>query len=314
MKRINLLILFIGLNLFALAQSRHEGDTLRCNFPSGVPNLYPAAGGGFVTGNNVFGDKEIAQKFGIDTVVTDCAAVDSNFISEVLVWFGAKQTGVTPDSVKVKIYSVNSVSGAPDVLLGTSFAMPMNILIVSLPPNEALTSFLMVNPVTLTDSFFVSVEFLPAPGDTIGVVSTTDGDASGTRLCWIKENSGSWSAVKDLRGYDIDAAIFPFVEDNDEEGWNVDLLSKEKISWLCTCPNPAGDFTAIRFKVNKPVQDFQLEIFDLAGRRIFEQSENKLPIGNHEINLNTENFSSGNYFVILNTDGAIIIKKIVVIR
>ncbi len=84
-RNMSLIAIYFYIICFPLQIIAHEGDTLKCNFDNAIPNLYSALNGGFISGTNGFGDLEVAQKFGVDSVVTSCAAEDSSTMSEILI-------------------------------------------------------------------------------------------------------------------------------------------------------------------------------------------------------------------------------------
>ncbi len=296
MEKTYVFILLIASSLFTINSFAHETDTLKCNLVAGTPTIYPAPTLGFISGNNNFLDLEIAQKYGIDTAVTDCAAADSSDMGEVAVWFGAKTLGIN-DSVRVKIYSVHPTTGAPDQLLSTSFPLAVGVLDTSMTLDTFLMEFLLPAPLILTDSFFVSV-VLPV-GDIVGVISNTDGQGQGKKLGWIKQNTGVWSDVETLRNLDIDFAIFPKPDAEETVGINdLNDLSNN----ITLYPNPVSDNLILRLETKQKINSVKMTITDLQGKTLRKSTWTSSEIQKGEKQIDTSNLPSGTYFYSIITD------------
>lgn len=77
---------------------------------------------------------------------------------------------------------------------------------------------------------------------------------------------------------------------------------------LVVYPNPASDFVHIEF--NKPVENFEINVFDLLGRKVFGQTVSKAQ--NRRFTLDTSGLSSGNYFIHVRTDEGKAVEQIIV--
>jgi hypothetical protein len=297
MKQVSLTIsrlIFFGISLFFLNSAfAHEQDTVKCHFPDGTPVLYPSSSGGFVCGNSASNDLMFAQKYGKapvgDSVGTECTVLDNHEMSEVLVLFGAKQTGSLPGSATIIAYSVNSVTGAPDTVLGTSFPIPMNNIDTGIA-GLTYTRFLMQAPVLIEDSFFLALDFSHSPGDTIGLISTINGDAGGTQLAWVKDSSGNWSSLFDAHFLDSDLGIFPVVG---EAG--IGILEHSLDLTSSVYPNPASDRLVIEFVLPNAENTIDLAIRDLQGRLVKQQAIQNLHSGHQQLPVDTHTFEAGSY-------------------
>ena len=78
-------------------------------------------------------------------------------------------------------------------------------------------------------------------------------------------------------------------------------------------PNPFNASTTIKFGLpgTSPVN---LKIFDMKGREIITLIDEELPAGDHEINYNANELSSGVYFYLLKTDNSSQMKKFMIIK
>lgn len=277
--------------LFTKSIFAHEGDTLKCHFKNSTPKLYTSTNGGFLSGTNGYGDLEFAQKYGVDTAFTACTAEDSSKITEVFVWFGAKYSGIN-DSCRIKIYSVHPITRAPEILLSTSFAISLKAIDTSKTNDTILTRFLMQYPVTLTDSFFVSMVLSSAPGDTVGIMSNTIGNGAGKKLAWVKQKSGVWESVQKLRNLDVDFAIFPKVVDKHADFINETL----PFSSINVYPNPVVDKTVINFELDRNISSFRYTILDQTGGKLLTKKIGSLQSGIQNIPIELKKLQSGIYF------------------
>jgi len=286
----------------------HEGDTLKCHFENGTPHLYLYPNGGFICGTNGFGDLEIAQKYGVDTVITSCTAENNSTLPEVYVWFGAKKVGLG-DSVRVKVYGVNHNTGAPSQLLSTSFPVTMSSIDTSSADSVIYTRFLMQTPAMLNDSFFVSVEFSTAFGDTIGVMSTTDGDAGGSKLAWTKDSTGLWASILSMRSLDVDLAIFPKVVDQHDEGFPE--LNEKELNFQ-VYPNPASEQLTFSYELKQAAKTLNFQVSDITGKTVIKFSENNLIIGKHEQTFNVADLPKGTYLLTMEMNGKKYTKQVLI--
>ncbi len=78
-------------------------------------------------------------------------------------------------------------------------------------------------------------------------------------------------------------------------------------------PNPFNPITRIEFSI--PVEaDVKIKVYDISGRETATVLEQKLKAGKYAVNFNGENFSSGIYFYVMETDGKLFSKKMVLLK
>jgi len=283
-------LFFLGLIILCSNQIyAHGGDTLKCHLETATPTLIPISNTGYVSGNNGFGDIEIAQKYGVDSVdlLNPCNATDSATMSEVQVWFGKKVVGIN-GNVIVKVYSSNPLTGTPDQLLSTSFPLSMNSLGAS-TTIDTLTEFLLQTPITITDTFFVSVVLPTSSGDSVAIISDMNGQGQNMKLGWIKDSNNVWSAVQTLRNLDIDFAIYPNVVDP-ATGIKENNIFKDIVFY----PNPSKEFLTINFKDLDILNEVSyLEILDVNGKL----QKKIIPLPEIKQNIKISQLTAGIYFL-----------------
>jgi len=158
--------------------------------------IYP---GGYVSGNNSFGDQAKANVFEygapslIKGVLIDFAvATSSTAIIEIAAWDNTG-TGNSPGN---KIASTT---------------IPLNDIFVDVL-NEQTTFIPFDNPVVMTSIFYVGV-ILPAGTDTLAIFTNIDGDTEpGT--AWEKWSNDEWFPYNDSLswGFNLAHAIFPIID------------------------------------------------------------------------------------------------------
>ncbi len=220
-----LLIIQIGQSFSLFAQSSMVLDTLGwSSFQQETEALYASPNGGYVFGNNGYGDRVKARIFNADS----CGGINS-----VLFKFGAKinNSGNPESRLIVRLYEVgapgltaagmvdNAAPSSELVYVDSSSMLNAYTKFIYMPDIDTsggLTSvdiddFLVTH--NCVSNFAIGLDFSDLlPGDTVGLVSNTDGEADQTETAWDLTASGDWVSVlhNDL-GWGLDAvpAMFP---------------------------------------------------------------------------------------------------------
>lgn len=183
-------------------------DTFSLNmFASTTPTLIATQFGGYVIGNNGYGDKAKAQQYHVTS---------PKQISEVAVWFGAKinTSGNAQSSIILNIYDMD---GTGTSSTGT-VAAPGTILSSFIPTSVFVTDIDTLNlmyitlpdPIVVTSDYAVGFDLTGlVSGDTVGIVCNMDGDAYVSEMTWEKDAADSWTTILASWNIDIDIAIFP---------------------------------------------------------------------------------------------------------
>ena len=72
--------------------------------------------------------------------------------------------------------------------------------------------FYFPSPINVTSDYSIGIDFSAMGDDTIGIVSTTDGDAGSTELTWELQSDGNWYSMLYSWPLDFDMAIFAIIE------------------------------------------------------------------------------------------------------
>jgi hypothetical protein len=269
-------------------------DTLGyAEFMEGTSVLYDSPNGGYAFGNNGYNDKAKAQSYYHN---------QSFVLKKVLLLFRDVifESADSSSVVRVNVYDNNGV-GVTSLGVSDSIAPDSVLGFVDIPVYQLLDdgSFTEVSfdydTIVIRDRFSVGIELtMMSSGDTVGLVSTTDGDAMGTFNCWEQTTDGDWFTVEHpvySWGLDVDLAIFPVIDEDDPAGIN--RLERNQLSIY---PNPCFDQLVI---LDSEIKSGQLRIFDATGRQTKAMQYSQM-----NRTLDVSNLQAGIYSIAI-TDGAI---------
>jgi hypothetical protein len=101
--------------------------------------------------------------------------------------------------------------------------------------------------------------------------------------------------------------------DNVNLAGNVGVLEADKsITSIDLFPNPANNETSVKINATEQSQ-VVISILNTVGQVVF-QSTNTLSLGANTVNIDTKNFASGIYNVIISTDNGATTKKLSVTK
>ena len=258
-----LISLVLGLGQFALAQVT---DTLGyAEFLEGTPFLYQSPNGGYAFGTNGYNDVAKAQTYSHD---------NSFVLRQVLIEFGDVQfeSQDSTSSVRVNVYDNNGFGitslGQVDSIAPDSVLAFVDIPVYELQDDGSLTEAVFTgSALVISRRFSVGVDFSNvASGDTVGLVSTTDGDTD-TYNAWELTENGDWFTVEQPSyswGLQVDFAIFPVIDENDPAG-----VSDKTALNFSVYPNPCSDWLKIRCGTREA---FTASVHDLSGKKISDSS------------------------------------------
>ena len=231
-------------------------------------------------------------------------------------WVGAKKQVGTSDTLNVILYKLDGpgtdtsgpVNNAPDTA-NRIWKIPVS--------NIDTTNLTIVNfqtPFIIYVDYAMGVDFSQMGDDTIGLVSTKDGDAHGTQLAWNKTSDGSWFSVLNSWydwGMDVDLGIFVIV---DKSSANVnDNYFVDGIKLSQNQPNPAIGNTLVQYEIENNA-NVVLQIFDVSGKIVASYNKGNQSAGRHDININSEKLNSGTYYYSLKAGNKRLTKKMVITK
>lgn len=189
---------------FVNSDAKTVSDTI---FPTSIENgcdsirLFITSGGGFVTGNNEYGDVEkgtLVRHTGTGSVTT---------VFAYLYRVGTVGTS----TIKANVYS-KGTDNLPGALLASSADVPLSAMQIETPE---FVPFTFSTPVAITGDFFVTIVLPTTTGDTIAVLSTSQYCTPlNDTLSIEKWDDGTFSYIKTAYGgsLNIDLVIATVVE------------------------------------------------------------------------------------------------------
>lgn len=277
------------------------------------PTVLAASGGGYVCGNNKYGDKQKAQVFSNSIV--------NLLVEGALIWFPVKQSdnGSSAGSkIMVKEYSLNgngmsnsgfitnapgTVNATTDVLFsavdtGSTFASGVNTVLFS-------------SPVAVTGNFAIGVDFTALTvGDTVGIVCSTPGDAAGNDQSWEQQSDNTWHSFLQSWPLDVDLFIWALVDNTAGLGEQQFVNGLRMEGYF---PNPAAECTNVHYALENSA-DLSLAIFDANGKLVLSKELGKQPAGKGGILLETEQLDNGIYYCALTAGKARLASKLIISR
>ncbi len=258
-------------------------DTL--NYPlAGTATLYTSVDNnnnpnGYVAGNNGYGDLAKANYFAQPSGYDE--------INSAYFWFYVATDAGTTTNVNFNVWADNG--GTVGSVLATKAVALSDI--VSDVNSSSMTQVTFDTPVPITGAFYVGVELPQASGDTLALVSNTDGDTN-PGIAWEQWDTGVWYAFSDSSAWIMNLAlgIFPVVC---PDGTGNTVVENQKGDYLGVFPNPNNGHFGITYISNK-VKKFTLNIVSVDGRTVYTESFTKnYPMFRKDFDFS--NFSKGIY-------------------
>lgn len=285
--------------------------TFGFNTTPGLVNVAVGGGTGYFFGTGSLPLTQFAQEF---ELIDGPANVDG------IVFFFAVQVAGSGDpasKVKARLYSL----GASGTISTGTGPRPNTVLReVDMPITSIITTdFTGVSfaPVWFAGSFAAgySLEGIVS-GDSLNLAVTEDGYVESLDRSWLQLNGTSWistlAATTDpadpTSGFNTDFAIgvvlTPSAVSVGESAWlngmQLDILGG----------NPTTDGFSVRYAV-RDAADMRLSVIDGMGRKLVDQTMGKQS-GEHTLDINTQNWAAGTYFVNVFANGRPITKRVVV--
>lgn len=264
----------------AVSSDRFICDTVS-NF-SGTESLYMLDDNSFISGNNSFGDKALAEKFWVDGDEIEVAGMSVK-------WGFAK--GNEQDDIRFHIYSGDNL---PQYVVATSFVSLGEIISDYQYGSETYAGF---NPrIPVDNNFFAGIALPQTIGDTIAVYSTAEYEA-GNNTAFQSDLNGQWSSYKWLYGSNFNLKISVNV-----------CYGPDKITSMSIGPVPAHKKLNLLFgRFDGVIQ--KVVVIDYLGKYVFVDSEPKFT-GNKYV-LNTGQFAAGVYVIKIESDKGNVTKRFV---
>jgi hypothetical protein len=284
----------------------------------GTPTLYSSTGGGFVCGNNGYGDVAKVQAY-INT---------SNInVEGMLFWCGAKELVGGTGTVAANCYDMTGsatistgTGSGPGTVLGF-VTLPMSSIDSGLSAATGFNAVTFTTPINVTSDFALGIDMTNIGSDTIGIVSSTDavadgspdGDPAGAELTFDKWSDATWHSFLETGNWslDIDMFIWAVIDANGAGVGSEYFFDGIKLSQ--NQPNPANAMTMIQYELQN-AGNVTLEVYDMTGRLVVNVDEGKQNAGSHSILIDSEKLQEGAYYYSLKSDSHRLTKKMVVTK
>jgi hypothetical protein len=275
--------------------------------------LIADSNGGYVLGTNSYHTIACGQQFKVTT---------SYKITGAIVWLGSKKV-ITDDTLTFAVWRMDSVNGytlagsdqpAPGTLLTSYTTTLSQVDTASLLDNAYFLTF--DQPIIVIDDYLMGIDYSKFTTDTLGLVSSANGEGNGGELVWEKWGlNDTWHTIQASGwGYpallDIDAMILPVIDLADAGVFHSDATDGITCRILS---NPASDKLNIDIYVDAVSSKGEVSIYNLNGALI-SNSSMSLAQGNNLISRDLTSLSSGSYICLLNIEGQKIALKFSVVR
>ncbi len=267
-----------------------------------APTIYSSQGGGFVCGNNGYGDIQKAQIFLNTTPM---------YVVGAMYWFAAKTYGSGSGTSKItyRMYACdgagtdgggNTVSTAPNTVLASQDEL-ISALDTGLTLAAGTNIWMFASPVSTSSDFALGFTMAGlAAGDTVGLVTSTDGDAGGFDLAWEEWSDNSWHSFLDANnwGLDLDMFILAIVDQNVgvTEFYNGIKMNQNY-------PNPAVGSTTINYELATASENVVLSVYDMTGKLVKTVDQGNQAAGAYSINMGVNELAAGDYIFSLSANG-----------
>ncbi|MBS1651842.1 MAG: choice-of-anchor J domain-containing protein [Bacteroidetes bacterium] len=91
------------------------------------------------------------------------------------------------------------------------------------------------------------------------------------------------------------------------------LVKLNNDSKIGVYPNPAKDYATLAIKLTNESK-VSIAIYDVTGKIVYTKAEEMLVAGQNEININTENFVTGTYNIVVSTSNGTLKEKLIVVK
>lgn len=304
--------------------SKTPNDTL---LPGNLANLVtpdyvmiPSDNGGYVLGSNGWNDKCKCEQFKVSYYYHIEGAIywfgykraDSLGLIRFVIWDMDSVKGTTYDSTDT-INPIHTNQSCPGTLY---VAITDTIKNVDTSSNQSQAHIVMFPfPVLVMSDYCLGFDMTNIGADSIAMVSTNKGQGGNQQLVWEQWSSNNrWYTLQgaqwDSSTLDIDAMIFPIIDNTVGCVENGEFISGVKLSQSYPNPNP-GECT-ISYEFATPQSSASIRILDMQGKQVFYSEELDKSQGIHQQVINVSNLTNGTYFYVLSAGANHLAKKMII--
>lgn len=270
-------------------------DTLRYPLPEPL-TYYIITNKGYVTGNNSYGDKAIADYF----ENTQPNLVITGLICE---FSKAKQVAGNNEKLPVRIWNSEVSSGKPGQLLASD-TITLSTIVTDVT-NNRITTLDFDNPVQPGSSFFMGVMLPVITGDTLCFWSTSSGKLA-VNTTWILQSTDVWESAQTLwspqggPAFIISDAIYPKI-------CLLNSIDNTEIPVpFAVWPNPAHEMITVVNQQNN-FENARYSIIDISGKELLKGNIS----GSLSTTIDVSRLSPGMYILHINGKSTVFSAKLI---
>ncbi len=269
------------INVIAVAVNSCDSVT---NFASTfTPTIYTVTGGGYVAGQNSYGDISKCDQY----TVTGANKV----VTGVLLGFGAGTSSGTGQTANVNVW--NDASGFPGTVLGTSTILYDSIAADATAGTLAYVQFTPRIPVS--GVIYVGVDFGYNAGDSLALVTCADSElVPGT--AYEQWSDSTWHAYTETPaswGLNVAHLIIPIICDV------TGISSNTELAQLGMYPNPTTGVLNVVIPDQRSRGNVNFRVINMIGSSVYEESKSSATNGRYQLDLS--HLSAGFYFIEIRT-------------
>jgi hypothetical protein len=262
-----------------------------------TPTVYIDQGGGYVSGQNSYGDISKADKFGIPT--------PNSSIIGALYLIGVATSSGTGQTFNARVWDNDGSGGLPNTVLGTQTVL-YDTIVANLATFTTFVDF--TPPVAVGDSAYVGVNFGYTAGDTLALFSSVDGEAP-VNSAYEQFSTNDWHAFSETPaswGISVAHAIFLFsctptgVHEMITPSGNLAIVPNPSSNGVFTIVVPGHD-------LSKPVT---INVYDAKGEVVYRASQTSA--ANYTYQINLPGVSKGIYMVKVETSKGVQTQKLTI--
>jgi hypothetical protein len=261
--------------------------------------ILPDSAGGYVIGTNTYRDLCKAQQF----------KVDSGYIVEGAIFWFARKTVVTNDSLRFVIWKMDSTegitsAGSQQKCPGTELAV-VKASMQDVDTSSSLSQAFVVwfdAPLAVYEDYAIGFDMSALQGDSVALWSTSNGSGGGAELVWEKWRTDSNWRTLQAAGWgfpaylDVDAMILPLV---DMSSAGISDHANPGFSCQLHC-NPVNTSLVIKLTFSADARNNTVRILDQQGKLLMQDHVSHWPAGSLQYTLNVSSLGNGNYFFTMN--------------
>lgn len=266
-----------------------DGCDSLSNF-SGTEMLYQASVGGYMAGNNQYGDLVKAEYF----VATP---QESSEIDAVYIKFGAASG---TDSIDVSIW--NAAFNTPSSMVCKE-RISIQDVAMNVAANE-VTPIPFFPKAYISGAFFVCVELPSTPGNEVAIITNNSNETS-VSTAWEKSSDGIWHNYEDTWGLKLNH----YIAVSKCIATNTQAVIYNNVNQFNIYPNPASNQVTIDLNDIAADKSCILQISDSQGRQV-----KRLVIRDSVENIDLSSLREGLYIFNIFTDEKVYLQKVVITR